>query len=114
MLVILAFVFFITSCAIAVESDEQVIEVADPGSAEPLHIYYGGKTYIFRGKQLFKLPEEFTYVSSTNNVGNMEKTNDFECNEDGYVYINPLSPNIVLFTWKHWETHKRYLVLEAE
>ena len=74
----------------------------DPGSAQPVTVFYAGKSFYYDGHLTYEFPEDAQLLGETNNVGNQDKVNNLDSNEDGYVYKN-LSDEFLYFQWKQWD-----------
>lgn len=80
-------------------------EAPGPGCA-PLHVYYQGNTYFYRGYCIYELPDDVVPLGETNNVGMLvpDGADDLDANEDGFIYIRPTDDSLIYFCWKNWDT----------
>ena len=124
-IVIVAFLLFLPAChtAMAPQTTEAQSSAPssarpDPGSDLPLHICYQNRIYVYRGNLKYELPEGFTLIGTTINIGNRTKTRDLESNNSGTVYANSNEPDTLIFRWDIWSEKNSgpepYLLLHPE
>ena len=87
--------------------------------AQPLHLFYEGKLYFYRGSYENSLPEGYVLAGNTVNVGNEKKLRNLECNHDGTVYVREDASEILYFAWPEWDEEREgvpapWLRMEAE
>ena len=77
----------------------------EPGNSYPIMMQYNGTMYFHRGIVRYEMPEELEFLGEIKKVDTLEIAEDFEGNEEGFLYENSENGEI-WFRYKEWDEIK--------